>query len=106
VATALHPRVIGYVAVAGGALVAAIALQDAPLAALGIPALVLLAVGLATDSAVSEAAVGIEMSLDRDVAASGERSRAVLSPSGRRPALPLTGNRSGWWSSPRRLRSS
>jgi uncharacterized protein (DUF58 family) len=48
----LHPRIVGYVVVAGGALVAAIVFKDAPLAALGLPMLVAAAAGLALDSGV------------------------------------------------------
>lgn len=75
----LSPRAVSYLIVAGGALVAAVALQDAPLAALGIPPLLALAIGIGLDGAAAEADVTAELSLDRSVVNTG--ATVVLSAS-------------------------
>lgn len=68
----LHPRIVGYVVVAGGALVAAVAFRDAPLVALGFPPLVAAAVGLARDRAVPSQHVSVEVLVDARFVRAGD----------------------------------
>lgn len=74
----LSPRALGYVAVAGASLIAAVALQDVALAALGLPCLVAVIAGLAMDSAATEAEVRAEMSLAGEVVREGDSVRLTV----------------------------
>lgn len=64
-------RTYCYVALAGGALLAAVGLHDAPLAALGLPALFVAAIGLAGDAAAAEAEIEAGIELEHDVVVAG-----------------------------------
>ncbi|MHB8247142.1 MAG: DUF58 domain-containing protein [Acidimicrobiales bacterium] len=67
------PKAVGYVLLAGGALIAAVALQDAPLAALGLPALLVAAVGSLLDGAATDSAVSASMRVDQEVIRAGDK---------------------------------
>lgn len=63
---------------ATGALVAAVAFHDAPLAALGLPSLFLLAAGSAADSRAASAEVALAVSIDPEVVHAGDEVRLSL----------------------------
>ncbi|MHB1987425.1 MAG: DUF58 domain-containing protein [Acidimicrobiales bacterium] len=81
----LAPRALGYVVVAAGTLIAAVALQDAPLAGLGIPALVAVVFGLALDAAATESELTAEIRLDHQVVNVGSSVIVTILISSSRP---------------------
>ncbi len=74
----LHPRVAGYVVVAGAALVAAVALQDPSLAVVGVPALAMLLLGLLGDAVATEADLDASISASERLLRSGESATVTV----------------------------
>lgn len=74
----LAPRLVGYVVVAGGALIAAVALRDPPLAALGVPALLACALGVAFDTAVDPTAIAAAVRVERELLSAGQSTPFTL----------------------------
>jgi uncharacterized protein (DUF58 family) len=79
VGRSLHPRVAGYVAVVGAALIAAVALQQPALAALGAPVLAMLLVGLLGDAAAADAEVDVRILVADAVVRSGDTATVTIS---------------------------
>ncbi|HLI44114.1 MAG TPA: DUF58 domain-containing protein [Acidimicrobiales bacterium] len=69
----VHPRAVAYLVVAGACLFAAVALEDAPLAALGVPALLALVVGLVVDGSAAEREVSVAARTEQPVIYTGEK---------------------------------
>jgi uncharacterized protein (DUF58 family) len=81
----VHPRAVAYLLVAGACLFAAVALEDAPLAALGAPALLALVVGLVVDASAAEGEVRVEAHAEQAVIHTGEKVTLTIELAAARP---------------------
>lgn len=77
--TSLAPRARLYLAAGTLPLVAAVAARDAPLAALGLPFLLVLLAALVLDTRAAEATITAELSAEEEVGDVGQRFEVVLS---------------------------